>query len=132
MGKRDRRLPLYTMCIGIILIMLVAYNIYTRSYFRFENFKKGEKLIEYLNKKFPIGSNPDDAVILLKRAGAKCTEIGKPFHYTVPKNTKEEWFCEYSHWEVSFDLHVRFTIEVYADKNNQIIRFGVGRHPDLL
>jgi hypothetical protein len=118
--------------LGIIILTVVTYNIYVRSYFRFENFKSAEQLIVYLNKRFPVGSDPESALILLKKAGASCNQTTKPFHYSEPKNAVIGYVCEYLHWELSLDLRVRFTVGVYIDKNNKIIEFGAGRYPEII
>ena len=119
--------------LGLIIVSIVAYNIYSRCIFRFQNFKTGEKLDFYLKEKFPIGSNAEPMIQLLKKGGATCEFVDKKnYDIGTPKNTKEYWFCSYGHWEFSLHLLVGFTIDIYKDVDGKIIKFYIGRHPEVI
>jgi hypothetical protein len=117
----------------VVLFCFLSWCTYSKLTFRFENFDDGKKTAIYLKKRFPKGSKAGPLLKTLKSAGADCVKVIEPNDpKSIPRETKEYWFCDYGHWQFSWHLIIRHYVGVYIDSEGKVIDLYAGRELETL
>jgi len=114
----------------IIIFCAIFYsysliNLFKRTAdFRFDDFKLNEVAQVYFKQRYPENSNVYKVIGDLKRAGATCAEhINIDSHISHDALRFDKVFvCTHYSGLFSFDPYKKTTLELYADRANQIIK----------
>ena len=123
------------------LVYKAADRAYSKNQFRFENFKRLEastgdydkdnarkmkRIVDYLQKRFPVGYDVEPLLRKLEEGGARCGVIEGKYYkdYRInnnpPKNAKKAWFCEYFTGWFALDS-IKYRVVTDIDINNKIL-----------
>lgn len=119
MKRRKMFEYLFAITFVLLVIKLILPELFDNRPFRFEKYKTSEQLEEAVKDKFPIGSDFDEVVSMLKKSAAKCY-VYKPSDrnlkmYHIVAN------CEYSTKIFSLHPFEWYRVWVAGDDEHNLI-----------
>jgi len=127
-------LKILVLSILVIVGATFLFNFFQQKPFKFENFETNEEAQIYFNEHYPVGSDVHLLLDDLKKSGCECSggNKGEIERSHWPKRDFEyhgRYGCDYYNNFISKDPCQRYSIGIYTDKKDKIVKFYIAKHP---